>query len=59
MIIYTKDVMLLTGKSERTSRRLLTRVRHYYGKGRRSLVTVEEFCAYTGFEAVQVMESLW
>ena len=58
MVLYTKDVMVLTGKSERTSRRLLTRVRKHYSKDLRSLITVEEFCAYTGFDPDTVLAAL-
>lgn len=58
MVIYTKDVMLLTGKSERTARKLLTRVRRHFAKDSRSLVTVEEFCTFTGFDPDQVLQSL-
>lgn len=58
MVVYTKDVALITGKSERTARKLLTRVRKHYSKDQRSLVTVEEFCAYTGFDPDAVMVAL-
>jgi hypothetical protein len=58
IIVYTKDVALITGRTERTSRKLLTRVRKHYRKDSRSLVTVEEFCAYTGFDPDVVMAAL-
>ena len=58
IVVYTKDVMHITGKGERTARKLLTRVRRHYGKDRRSLVTVEEFCAYTGFDPDTVLAAL-
>lgn len=58
IVVYTKDVSLITGKAERTARKLLTRVRQHYSKDARSLVTVEEFCAYTGFDPDAVMAAL-
>jgi hypothetical protein len=58
IVVYTKDVSLITGKAERTARKLLTRVRKHYSKDARSLVTVEEFCAYTGFDPDAVMAAL-
>lgn len=58
IVVYTKDVALITGKTGRTARKLLTRVRKHYGKDNRSLVTVEEFCAYTGFDPDVVMSLL-
>jgi hypothetical protein len=58
MIIYVKDVMNLTGKGERTARNLLTSIRKHYGKGKGGMVTVEEFCDYTGFDPDHVIKFL-
>ncbi|HEY1113526.1 MAG TPA: hypothetical protein VGE66_08185 [Chitinophagaceae bacterium] len=58
MVVYTKDVEIITGKSGRTARKLLTRVRKHWGKPPRSLVTVEEFCTYTGFDTDTVVAAL-
>ncbi|WP_197429063.1 hypothetical protein [Phnomibacter ginsenosidimutans] len=48
VVIYAKDIQLITGKKERSARRLLEAVRRHYGKRRNALVTVREFCMYTG-----------
>lgn len=58
IVVYTQDVALITGRTERTARKLLTRIRKHYGKETRSLVTVEEFCAYTGCDPDAVMTLL-
>lgn len=58
IVVYTKDVARITGRTERTARKLLTRVRKYYSKDNRSLVTVEEFCTYTGFDPDTVIDQL-
>ena len=58
IVVYTKDVARITGRTDRTARKLLTRVRKHYSKDTRSLVTVEEFCAYTGFDPDTVMDLL-
>jgi hypothetical protein len=46
--IYTKDVQNITGRSERSSRNILTAIRKKLKKKRGQLVTVEEFCTHTG-----------
>ena len=50
IVIYSKDVMNITGRSERGARRLLERIRLLNGKGKNDFVTVEEFCRYTGLK---------
>ena len=48
--IYPKDVERITGKSGRSGRRLLAQIREHYRKNEKQLVSVEEFCLYTGLE---------
>jgi hypothetical protein len=48
IVIYSKDVMNITGRSERGARRLLERIRRHNGKVKNDFVTVGEFCRYTG-----------
>jgi hypothetical protein len=47
-VIYSKDVEKIIGKSEKTARRLLLKVRKQTGKTNDQFVTVEEFCQVTG-----------
>ena len=47
-VLNTKDIMLITGKSERTSRRLLKEIRQASANPNVSFVSLEQFCAYTG-----------
>jgi len=54
MVIYAKDVMVITGKSERTARYMLQRIRERNGKKQGDFVTVEEFCAFTGLKVEDV-----
>ena len=54
-ILYTKDIMLITGKSQRTARRICQRIRQQHGKPLRSMITVEEFCQYSGLTMEYVM----
>jgi hypothetical protein len=49
--IYPKDVQRITGKSERSGRRLLQKIREEQGKKEHQFVTIEEFAAYTGIDS--------
>jgi hypothetical protein len=50
-VIYPKDVQRITGKSERTGRRILERIREVHGKEKHQLITVKEFSSYIGIDA--------
>ena len=52
--IYAKDVQNITGKKERTSRKLLSDIRSRLGKQKKDLITIGEFCDYTGLKIDQV-----
>ncbi len=46
--IYTKDVQLITGKSERQSREIIKQLRQYYNKQKHHAITVQDLCQYLG-----------
>ena len=52
--VYPKDVQRITGKSERYGRTLLTQTKQHYQKEDHQLVSIDEFCQYTGLKAEQV-----
>jgi ribosomal protein S3 len=53
VVIYTKDVENITGKKNKAARRLLQKVREQSGKTNEELITIHEFCQFTGIpEAV-------
>lgn len=54
--IYAKDVQRITGKSERSGRRLLQKIREAFGKDDHQYVTLEEFALYTGISLDIVQE---
>lgn len=56
--IYPKDIQRLLNKSYRASCSLLQSIKKYYGKKRYQLITVEEFCSYTGLSEQMVKRSL-
>lgn len=56
--IYIKDVMILTGKSERTVRLMMMKIRKSYGKRRNALITVQEFANYMNINEDYLLECL-
>jgi hypothetical protein len=58
IIVYTKDVVNITGKKERTARNLLARIRKANNKSKTDLVTIEEFCAFTRLRPEHVITFL-
>jgi hypothetical protein len=58
IVIYPKDIQLLTGKSERQGRYLMNKIRAHYKKEPHQLITVQEFCNYTGIPYEQVTSLL-
>ncbi len=54
MAIYAKDVVNITGRKDRTARKLLDRIRKKYKKKKSDFITIEEFCAYTGFREEKI-----
>ncbi|RAJ76676.1 hypothetical protein CLV59_108196 [Chitinophaga dinghuensis] len=58
IVIYAKDVMNITGRSERTSRKILQQIRQATGKKRGDMITVLEFCQHTGIDQHLVTDFL-
>jgi hypothetical protein len=56
--IYAKDIQLLTGKSERYSRKVIAQVRKHYGKSKDKLLTIKEFCEFMHLDEQEVKNSL-
>ena len=54
--IYPKDIMRITGKSERYCRKLLELMKVKYSKNEHQFVSVEEFCEFTGLKIEQVKD---
>ena len=48
--IYPKDIMIITGKSERSAREILKKIKTHYGKDKHQIVTVDEFCNFMGIK---------
>jgi hypothetical protein len=56
--IYPKDVVILTGKSERYGREIISQIKKAEMKEKRQPVTVEEFCNYMRLDTQQVLRLL-
>lgn len=56
--IYPKDIVRITGKSERYARKLLERIKKEYLKKDYQFISVEEFCQFTGLKVEQVQPLL-
>ena len=52
--IYPKDIVRITGKSERYARKLLDKMKIEYSKTEYQFVSVDEFCQFTGLKIEQV-----
>lgn len=58
LCIYPKDVGLITGKTERYGRYMIKEIKTFYKKEDHQLVTIEEFCQYTGIPEEKVYSRL-
>jgi len=48
IVVYTKDVMNITGLRDRAARALLARIRKKDRKKKGEFVSIVEFCQFTG-----------
>jgi hypothetical protein len=58
IVIYTKDVVMILGRTERSALNLLHRIKAHYNKKKYQLVYIREFCEYTGLDEKVVQEQL-
>ena len=48
--IYPKDIMIITGKSERYSRNILNQIKTKLNKEKFQIVTINELCDFLGIK---------
>ena len=53
-IIVNKDIQQITGKSRKQAGRLLKDMKLYYKRTRKQVITLAEFCEYTGYKIEEV-----
>ncbi|MBW8360980.1 MAG: hypothetical protein K0M56_02195 [Kaistella sp.] len=58
LCIYPKDIQLVTGRSERYSREMLSKIKKALNKKEHQMVSVEEFCTYIGLPYERVKEMI-
>jgi hypothetical protein len=58
MVIYTKDAINITGRSERSCQRLMSNIRKHLKKKKRAVITVDEFCNYTNLNKDDIKKYL-
>jgi hypothetical protein len=58
IVIYTKDIMNITGRKERAARKLLARIRKKFNKERGDFITTYEFSQFTGIKEENLREFL-
>jgi hypothetical protein len=54
MVIYSKDIINITGCKDRTARKMLQLIREKYRKEKNGLISISEFCEYTGLRETDV-----
>ncbi len=58
IMLYSKDVARLTGKSERQARTMIARIRLDIGKAPGQPITVQEYCQHAGISEDEVIRHL-
>lgn len=58
LLIYTNDIMLLTGKSESYARKEIQNLKKALKKEKHQKVTIKEYCLYYGFDLADVLIEL-
>jgi hypothetical protein len=54
VVIYPKDIMVVTGKSERYSRTLIKRMKLHFKKEEHQCISISELCLYLGLEEEKI-----
>lgn len=54
LVIFPKDVQIITGRSERYAQRLLVKIKISFRKEPHQFVTVEEFANFAGIPKEQI-----
>ena len=58
LVIYIKDIEIIIGKGQNAARRLLAKIKRKFGKEKHALVSITEFCRYTGLSEEEVNQRL-
>lgn len=58
LCIYPNDIQIITGKSERQCRNIITEIKKLHNKQKHQVVSVEELCMYLGLNEDKVKQTL-
>ena len=58
IIIYPKDIALITGKSDRYARMLIIKIKSHLNKELHQMITIEEFADYIGVDSDMVYDTI-
>lgn len=58
VVLYSKDICLITGRKYRTARKLYLEILASLNKRKDQFITLEEFCSYTRIRPEQVQHIL-
>jgi hypothetical protein len=58
LCIYPKDVMVITGRSDKFGRNLIKKIKLHFQKQEHQVVSIEEFCKYMGLQSEAVTKQL-
>ena len=56
LCIYPKDIMQITGKSERYGRHIIKTIKEELNKEKHQLITIDEFCDFMGLKSQEIAE---
>ncbi|GMQ26628.1 hypothetical protein Aoki45_33110 [Algoriphagus sp. oki45] len=59
IVIYPKDIQVITGRSERYCHSLIKKIKKYYGKEEHQFITQEEFSDFSGIPVEQVSKYIY
>jgi hypothetical protein len=54
VVVYPKDIMQITGRSERYSREILKKIKELHNKQKHQLVSMQELCDYLGLNLEEI-----
>lgn len=50
LVIFPKDIQIITGRSDRYGRKLIKKIKEHFKTEQHQVVSVEEFCQYMGLQ---------
>jgi len=58
IVIYTKDIEVITGLRPGAARRLYLAIKEHYQKSKKQVLTADEFCLFLGIKEESIQQQL-